>query len=396
MLSPAISSDMSDLNLNAKDFVPSWLKKAPAAAPQTAQAAAAAAPSSAPRPTGGTQAVVSARPSVSAVAAGHGASTPPPQGGSQAPMSRPPPLQQHVVQAAISVAPTIIPWKSPLIAAAPPQAKHMNPNAPSFDPRMFQLPRSSASSSSSKNDTAAHLPRRSQAEILAISMQSSLKVAAAEFVPNAAKGVAFRGVKVSPLALQPAVPTDTEMLLFDQWCFYFLDSSSVPSDGKFDPTLVFRIDSVATFWRVMNNIPEPTQLTRSSTLYLFRDDINPKWEDPKNNAGGMWKLKVEPNKINIVWTIMACRTIGESWDKAHRNSINGIVLKVREKGFWIEVWTTEKIDAFAKDIHSAIEQEVPAMWVDYLKHSDVQELAAAANSTPKSSKKGGSNKGKRK
>lgn len=251
---------------------------------------------------------------------------------------------------------------------------------------------------------AVKLQHRSQAEILAISKKSSLKVAAAEFVPGVGRigsmgGLGRPGSKVSPLALQPAAATpiaDPEMLLSDQWCFYFLDSSSVTSEGNFDPTLVFRIDSIATFWRVMNNIPEAGQLNRSSTLYLFRDDINPKWEDPKNNAGGMWKMKVDAAKINMVWTIMACRTIGESWEKENRNCINGIVLKVRDKGFWIEVWVTDKTDTFARDLHSGIESEVGAIYLDYLKHSSVQEhAAAAANSTPKSNKKAGA-KGKRK
>jgi hypothetical protein len=374
---------MTDLNLNAKDFVPSWLKKPAAPAPAKQQVAPV---------------VSNARalpPSHQQQHQGGGASTPPPQGGGAAkhpqpqPMSRPPPLQQAVVAGI----PTILPWKSPAMDVAP--ARHMNPNAPAF-----VLPRAAiplpASSGPAAVVAAKLQANRSEKEILAISKKSSLKVAAAEFIPGSAR-LARPGSKVSPLALQPAVPTDPEMLLFDQWCFYFLDSSSV-SEDKFDPTLVFRIDSVATFWRVMNSIPDATQLNRSSTLYLFRDDINPKWEDPKNNAGGMWKMKVEPSKINIVWTIMACRTIGESWEKSNRNCINGIVLKVREKGFWIEVWVTDKTESFGKDLHSGIEHEVSAIYLDYLKHSDVQEhAAAAANSTPKSNKKGGgANKGKRK
>jgi hypothetical protein len=237
-------------------------------------------------------------------------------------------------------------------------------------------------------------------------------VSSAEFVPGQlalrssgghSGGGGRPGSKVSPLALQPSVPVDPEMLLPDTWCFYFLDSSSVSSEDHFDPTLVFRIDSVATFWRVMNNVPEPTQLNRSSTFYLFRDDINPRWEDDKNKAGGMWKMKVEATKINIIWTIMTCRAIGESWEKSNRNSINGIVLKVREKGYWIEVWVTSKTETFTGDLLSGIQHEIGAIWVDYLTHSQVQEAAAAAaaNSTPKSSKKnsggsGGANKGKRK
>jgi len=37
-----------------------------------------------------------------------------------------------------------------------------------------------------------------------------------------------------------------------------------------------------------NNIKAPSQLQPSATYYLFKDGIEPKWEDPKNTHGGSW------------------------------------------------------------------------------------------------------------
>jgi translation initiation factor 4E len=37
-----------------------------------------------------------------------------------------------------------------------------------------------------------------------------------------------------------------------------------------------------------NNIKAPSQLQPSATYYLFKDGIEPKWEDPKNANGGSW------------------------------------------------------------------------------------------------------------
>jgi hypothetical protein len=180
------------------------------------------------------------------------------------------------------------------------------------------------------------------------------------------------------------------MLLFDAWCLYCL-SNPVTKEENFDPTLVFRIDSVATFWRTMNNLPPPSELPPPTSMYLFRDDINPKWEDPKNCDGGVWRLKVPNSKINSVWELVSCRTIGESWVKEHRNVVNGIVLKVREKAFYIEVWVTQKQEHFPKDLLSAIESEMPSFNVDFYKHSEVQaakkEIEASSSPKKKAGKK---------
>ena len=44
-----------------------------------------------------------------------------------------------------------------------------------------------------------------------------------------------------------------------------------------------------------NNIRTPGQLQPTATFYLFKDHIEPKWEDPKNTNGGCWTASV-PNK----------------------------------------------------------------------------------------------------
>jgi translation initiation factor 4E len=41
-----------------------------------------------------------------------------------------------------------------------------------------------------------------------------------------------------------------------------------------------------------NNIRTPSQLQPSATFYLFKESIEPKWEDPKNMNGGAWTANV--------------------------------------------------------------------------------------------------------
>lgn len=295
----------------------------------------------------------------------------------------------------------------------------MNPNAVVFEPKfaappaavMPQWPAAKPSPKTHATSAASHLlppstqplalPKpvaatavaaaaivpKSVDEILAISKRSNLKVGAAVFIPGQRSAAKLLAGKPSPLTLTPAAP-DTEMLLSDSWCLYCL-SNAVTKEETFDPTLVFRIDSVPTFWKTMNNLPEPTDMSPPTTMYLFRDDINPKWEDPKNVSGGMWTLRVDRDKIDMVWLLVACKTIGESWLKEHRNTINGIALKVREKKFTIDVWVTERRQGFPDDLMGVLRSVMPSFMIDFYTHAEIQgALKEKAAVLQKNAKKG--------
>lgn len=310
--------------------------------------------------------------------------------------------------------PAVVPWKTPAstshvgspshkdIPPPPPfNAAHMNPNAASFQPRIVsaQLPPATAPAAPAvppaakaphawlskmpANNPPPIVTRKSDEEVLEILKKSTLKVNANVFIP----GMRTIGnpTKPSPLSLTPSAP-EGDMLLGDSWCMYHLEVAARGED-KFDPTLVFRIDSVATFWRTMNNIPEANDLPVGSTTFLFRDDIDPRWEDPKNINGGMWRFKVPASVVSEVWIFLCCRTVGESWAKEYRNTINGVVLKSRDKGYWLEVWVTGKKPEFPSDLLTCVESVLPAFNVDFFQHEDMQKfLKEAAEKAPKGKK----------
>ncbi|CUE72257.1 eukaryotic translation initiation factor 4E, putative [Bodo saltans] len=402
----------ADLNLGAKEFIPSWLKQ-----PATRPAPTAAQPPVAPTTT--------KRPEV--------APAPPNSPPSHIPWKAP--TQQSTSTQPTSRSQQLPPRSNAPAAAATASSSHMNPNATVFQPKFVQSPAAqpmpappvatqrpplvpqaqqwpatkkspqlksavvpmhmlppSSQPLSSKTTAAAPKITKSDDEVLQISKHSSLKVGAAVFVPGQRSANSSKSLlgKPSPLTLTPASP-DTEMMLFDTWSLYCLCNSVTKSD-TYDPTQVFRIDSVPTFWKVMNNLPEPTELSPPTTMYLFRDDINPKWEDKKNISGGMWRIRVLQDRVDAVWLVLLCKTIGESWQKEFRNTVNGIVLKVREKGFYVEIWVTEKKEQFPSDLVSAFEEQMPVFTIDYYTHQEIQEVMSKKD-VPK---KGGKKNAKRK
>ena len=118
-----------------------------------------------------------------------------------------------------------------------------------------------------------------------------------------------------------------------------------------------------------NNIRTPGQLQPSATFYLFKEGIEPKWEDPKNASGGCWTASVnrgpnskqqldawwlnmvrrwcegarlprsEPNvhhrQIVTAAQVLAC--IGEQFTEG--DEVCGAAVNIRAKGDRIELWT---------------------------------------------------------
>lgn len=338
---------MSDWNLKATEFVPSWLQKKPQA--------------------------TSPVPLTAPVATKH-----------VSPQSLDNPIEKQSASP-----PATIPWKG--IPQSSPGSK-LSATATEFTPAPVApqvAPKKAApvkQQEAKPRDLKPNVLSKTVEELKEISQRSTLNISASAFIPRTVKGIT-----ISPLLLaQPEQPED--LLLADMWSLHYLDALA-SGQKDFDPARVFRVNCVSMFWKTMNNIPPPGGLETGATMFLFRDDIDPKWEDPKNANGGMWRLKVPSGKIDDIWLALCCRTIGESWEEEHRKAVNGIVLKVREKGFWVEIWVTEKLSQFPSDVSSAIGDFLPSFSIDYWEHAEIQkfqqeaEANAAANGKKKKKRK---------
>lgn len=97
-----------------------------------------------------------------------------------------------------------------------------------------------------------------------------------------------------------------------------------------------------------HHLKVPHEIQAGSNYYLFKAGVMPAWEDPANEKGGEWILKVFPNKhalIDDLWLNTVCKIefvmlcnvqqllamIGEQFEdfSAH---ICGAVLSIRKQG----------------------------------------------------------------
>lgn len=105
-----------------------------------------------------------------------------------------------------------------------------------------------------------------------------------------------------------------------------------------------RIDNFPLYpsFSVFNNLKEPSMLDKGNTYNLFKFGIEPKWEDPQNNAGGEWRITLPPERQRALdehWINTILTVIGEGFGPEESDDIAGIVLNVRRGNNRIAIWT---------------------------------------------------------
>lgn len=133
--------------------------------------------------------------------------------------------------------------------------------------------------------------------------------------------------------------------LENRWTLWFDNPQAKQTVNKYGKTLkaIYTFDTVEDFWCLYNNIKTPGQLQPSATFLLFKEGIEPIWEDPKNTNGGCWTASLNnrsPNskqQIDAWWlnSVLAC--IGEQFSEG--DEVCGVAVNIRNKGDRIELWT---------------------------------------------------------
>jgi translation initiation factor 4E len=57
---------------------------------------------------------------------------------------------------------------------------------------------------------------------------------------------------------------------------------------------------------VYNNIHHPGKLAVGADFYCFKNDIEPKWEDPICANGGKWTATFQRGKSDTSWLYTVC------------------------------------------------------------------------------------------
>ncbi|KFO34098.1 Eukaryotic translation initiation factor 4E type 1B [Fukomys damarensis] len=111
--------------------------------------------------------------------------------------------------------------------------------------------------------------------------------------------------------------------------------------------LVTKFDTVEDFWAMYSHIQLASKLSPGCDYALFKDSIEPMWEDSRNKRGGRWLVSLAKqqrhSELDRLWLETLLCLIGESFEE-HSKEVCGAVINIRTKGDKIAVWTREAED----------------------------------------------------
>ncbi|KAK4797538.1 hypothetical protein SAY86_029864 [Trapa natans] len=125
-----------------------------------------------------------------------------------------------------------------------------------------------------------------------------------------------------------------------KWSFW-CDIQSKPKPGAaWGSSLrkIYTFDTVEEFWCLHDQTFQPSKLSPNADIHLFKEGIEPKWEDPVCTGGGKWSITINRKEsLDLMWQETLMALIGEQFDEA--DEICGVVASVRKNQDKLALWT---------------------------------------------------------
>jgi len=170
------------------------------------------------------------------------------------------------------------------------------------------------------------------------------------------------------------------------WTLWFDNPNGRQKQATWGQTLrsVYTFNTVEDFWCLYNNILAPSRLIMGTDFHLFKEGIEPKWEDATCAKGGKWTFffpkSKEPAHLDECWLNLLLAMIGEQF--CEPSEICGAVISVRQKQHRIALWTktaSNEADQIAIGRHFKSVLDMPENEkIGYMVHDDAIRLERRA------------------
>ncbi|XP_043274104.1 eukaryotic translation initiation factor 4E-1A-like isoform X3 [Venturia canescens] len=131
--------------------------------------------------------------------------------------------------------------------------------------------------------------------------------------------------------------------LQNTWTLWYYETDRNKS-WKESQREIISFDTAEDFWSLYNHIKPASELKHGSDYSLFKQGIQPMWEDDANKRGGRWLLQLEKKQRNTdldhFWLEILLCMIGEAFN-GYSDDICGAVVNVRTKGDKLGIWTAD-------------------------------------------------------
>jgi len=166
---------------------------------------------------------------------------------------------------------------------------------------------------------------------------------------------------------------------WDWWFYYPTHDKAKPSASSWSAHLrkIYTFCTVEDFWCLWNNIKAASDLMVGSNYHVFRDGIQPAWEDEVNKNGGKWTIALKNSQREShlnqmwMWAVLAC--IGNAF--SDDDEICGVVVSLRKGLDKISLWTkTASDEQKTKRIGQKFKELLGYQGkIQYQVHSDAQD-----------------------
>ncbi|CAH1793411.1 unnamed protein product [Owenia fusiformis] len=129
--------------------------------------------------------------------------------------------------------------------------------------------------------------------------------------------------------------------LQNKWALWFFKNDK-SKDWASNLKLVTTFDTVEDFWALYNHVQPASKLPSGCDYSLFKDGVQPMWEDDFNKRGGRWLINLNKQQrhsdLDNFWLETLLCLIGEAFEE-HSENICGAVVNIRNKGDKLGLWT---------------------------------------------------------
>uniref|UniRef100_A0A7S0CFY3 Eukaryotic translation initiation factor 4E n=1 Tax=Proboscia inermis TaxID=420281 RepID=A0A7S0CFY3_9STRA len=148
----------------------------------------------------------------------------------------------------------------------------------------------------------------------------------------------------------------TSKVFHNKWVLWYDNPRLAPSENDWKDNLknCGAINCPEEFWTVINNIKPASQLALNSNYHLFKEGIEPMWEDPQNKEGGKFVLTIpkkesKAGRCDDWWLYTMLAVVGETIDNSG-DVVCGAVVSIRKSQDRIALWLKSNDRAVATSI----------------------------------------------
>ncbi|KAL5248230.1 hypothetical protein ACHWQZ_G017421 [Mnemiopsis leidyi] len=139
--------------------------------------------------------------------------------------------------------------------------------------------------------------------------------------------------------------------------------------------------TVEDFWALYNFIMPPSKLAVKCEYSVFKEGIQPMWEDKRNLKGGRWVYAAQKTlSLDKQWMEMLMSMVGEQFDE-YSNEVNGVVLQRRSRNDRLAIWVSDtnnlnSVQSIGLKFKNTLALP-PNVSIHYESHADAQTKASS-------------------